>query len=177
MKKCTACSLSSAKPATNAVEGWGNPEAKLVIVIDCPGEHLGEKLLIWILRKLSLTSNDVWIEYAFKCPVEKKKKAELVPCYSACWHAHPRKTLIENKALVLAGNWSSTFVGGKSLKTWNGRCDEAGIWYVYSFNYLLMNPSQCLRTWRVIYKAAKEVGLNPRYNHDEPNFKFPSKKI
>jgi uracil-DNA glycosylase len=178
MSKCTACQLhKNSGTTTNAAEGWGNREAKLVIVMDCPGSHLAEKLLIWILRKLSLTADDVWVDYTFKCPTEKTKKAELLECHKTCWEQHPRHEIIYNHSIVLAGNWSSSFVGGQTLKNVNGRKDPEGIWYVYSFNYLLMNPAECLRTWRVIYKASEEAGLKPAYCSELANFQFPSKKV
>lgn len=162
---------------TNAVSGWGNPDAKLVIVMDSTGDQMAEKLLIWILRKLSLGAEDVWVDYTFKCPAKKAKKAELLDCHKICWSVYPRNEIINNNSIVLSGGWSASFVGGKVLKNVNGRKDEEGIWYVYSFNYLLMNPAECLRTWRVIYKAAEEAGLKPTYCAGLENFKFPSKKV
>jgi len=177
MSKCTACPLGYDTTNNNAEKGWGNPAAKLVIVLDDPGNALAEKLLIWILYKLSLSSEDVWIDYTLKCPVGNHKKADLRAYYSLCWTAQPRDEIINNQSLVVCGALSSSLVGGKNLTKVQGTRDENGVWYVYSFKFLLMNPAACLSTWRVIYKAAEEAGLKPVYNFKVENFKFPSKKV
>lgn len=179
MSKCLACPLGVKAPGTqNCVKGWGNPSARLVIVLDSPGDHLAEKCLIWILDKLSLGGNDVFIDYTFKCPVKKEhKKKDLLDYYKICWGIHERKEIINNVSLVVAGGFGSSFIGKKNMTAWNGRQDENGIWYVYSFAYLLKNPAECVRTWRVLFKAAEEAGLFPEYNHNAKEFKFPSKKV
>lgn len=160
----------------NASAGFGNPDAPMAIVIDCPGDTLAEKLLMWLVYKLSLTGNDVWVEYTFKCPVLKQKKKELQGCHSTCWEAYPR-SLEHCKSIVIAGSWSSSFVGGRQLKDMHGKKDpNSELWFVYSFKYLLMNPAECLDTSRVMFRAAEEAGLQPKYNSSIANFIFPPKK-
>lgn len=177
---CTDCRMSRFAPKTqNNVAGWGNPDAKLVIVLDGPGHLLAEKLLIWILKRLSLTADDVWIDYTFRCQVPKElKKKELAVCHRICWTSHPRAWAEVDKVLVLAGNWSADFLANAKMKEWHGRKEpESGIWMCYSFLYLLMNPAECVDNWRVLYKAAEEAGLKPKMVVDIDPFRFPSKKL
>lgn len=174
--ECTKCILSKHAGKNNASKGFGNPDAPMGIVLDCPGDALAEKLLIWLIYKLSLTGNDIWVDYTFKCPTDDYKKKELTTCYATCFNAYIR-TWEKRKSLVLAGNWTSSFVGGVPLKDWHGRKNpDTECWHVYSFKYLLMDPAECLDTSRVLFKAAEEAGLSPKYNSTIPNFKFPPKK-
>lgn len=178
-EKCTKCWLGGISRFCNESPGWGNPDAKLVIVLDAPGNGLAEKLLIWILRRLNLTSDDVWIDYMFKCPLPPKpKKADLEKSYHICWNHIIRKELLAAKSVVVAGNWGCKFLVGREMKVMHGMKDEdTEIWVTYSFKYMLMNPAECLSTWRVIYKAAKEAGLKPEMVIDVEPFQFPSKKL
>ncbi len=181
MKKeiCTKCDLGSQCPKTqNAVPGWGNPLAKLVIVLDCPGDHLAEKLLVWLCQKLSLTADDIWVDYTFKCPIESRLRKELHERYfSTCWNVFPRPEVQNNHTLVLMGNYSISLLAGAKTKDIQGRKAGTGAWCCYSLNYLLMNPAECVTTWRVLYKAAEEAGLKPRMDMKLGMFKFPSKKL
>lgn len=180
--KCTACALGKGCSAkVNASEGWGNPKAKLVIVLDAPGDVMAERLLIWILRKLSLTDKDVWIDYLFKCPLPEKRvkgqAKELLSYYKICWNKYKRNEILNNHTLLLCGNNSVSFLTEQKMKEVHGRKAETDAWCVYSFNYLLMNPAECVNTWRVIFCAAVEAGLSPKMKMNEPMFRFPSKKL
>lgn len=166
------------KSANNA-GGFGNPDAKLVVLMDDPGHVQSEKLLIWMFKKLGLTGNDVWVDYTFKCQIPKGlKKNVLRHCYEICWSSHPRKEALEDRALVIAGNYGADFVLQQKMKEMNGRKDEeTGAWIIYSFSYALMNPAICVDIWRVLFKAAQEAGLEPRMVIDVEPFRFPSKKL
>lgn len=176
MSKCTACMLGAKNNTYNAVKGWGNPDAPLIVYMDCPGDVLAEKLFVWIMKRLGLDGNDCWVDYTFKCALPKGlKKKELVPCQSICWTVKKRR--MNGKATVLAGNHTADFLAGDKMKDWHGRKDEAGFWITYSFKYLLMNPAECVDAWRVLYKAAEEAGLKPRMVLDVEPFKFPTRKM
>lgn len=183
MKKtpCTDCRLSRfASKDHNNTEGWGNPDARLIIVLDGSGNILAEKLLVWILKRLSLTADDVWVDYLFRCPVPKQlKKKELLECHRICWTSHPKAWGDrEDTAVVLAGNWAADFLVNAKMKEWHGKKDpDSGVWICYSFLYLLMNPAECVDNWRVLYKAAEEVGLKPKMVVEIEPFRFPSKKL
>ncbi len=179
---CTDCRMGVMSPKChNNTPGWGNPDAKIVIVLDGPGDLLAEKLLVWILQGISLTGNDVWVDYNFRCPVPKKlKKKELQVTHRICWTSHPRHwSEAEDKEIVLAGNWSADFLAFAKMKDWHGKLHkETGCWVIYSFKYLLMNPAECVDASRVLYKAAEAVGLSPKIIVNTlPPFRFPSKKI
>lgn len=176
---CADCQLGRGIKTYNCVSGWGNPDAKLVILLDNPGDILAEKLLVWILERLSLTADDVWVDYTVKCPIPKGlKKKELLVCYNICGTSHPRKELYIAKSVVIAGKWGTDFVIDGKLKELHGTKDaESEVWCCYSFMYLLMNPAECVDTWRVIYKAAEEAGLHPKMKVDVKPFRFPSRKV
>lgn len=179
-KTCEKCWLGKESKYSNDSGGWGNSEAKLVILLDVPGASLAEKLLIWILMRMSLGEDDVWIEYVFRCPIpkDKPKKALLENCYGICWNHVIRQQVFDAKSLVVAGNWGVQFVISQKMKEQHGKKDpESGAWTCYDFKYLLMNPAECVDTSRVIWTAAEECGLKPVLNLDVPEFEFPTKKI
>jgi len=174
--KCKACALACGG-SLNCTDGWGNSDAKLVIYLESPGNALAEKLLIWILWKLNLSSEDVWIDYLVKCPLPEKKakKKDVMEWAGICFSKHKRK---KEGIFVLSGEWTAAYAANVKLKEWHGRKEpQSGCWILYNFNYLLMNPAECVDAWRVIYKAAEEAGLSPKMIMDVPMFKFPSKKI
>lgn len=177
---CTDCRMSRLTPKVyNNTPGWGNPDAKLVILLDDPGHLLSEKLLVWMLKRLSITANDVWVDYNFRCQIHKSlKKKELKITHSICWTSHPRTMVTdESKVLVLAGNYGVDFLTDTTMKEMNGKKDPNGAWCVYSFGYLLMNPVECKDTSCVLWKAAEEAGLTPKFIIDIEPFRFPSKKM
>jgi len=176
---CKACDLGNCPKVYNASKPWGNPNAPLVVYMDCPGSPLAEKLLIWLFEKCGLSGNDVYVDYLVKCPLPKgrTRKALVEEYKSKCWTVHPRID-ITKKVGILAGNYSAELLADVKMKDWNGRYDkESECWIIYSFAYLLMNPGECVRSWRVIFKAAEQAGLKPKMVMDIPMFKFPSKKI
>lgn len=177
---CYDCRLGKAAGSYNAAKGWGNPNARLVVLLDCPGDVLAERLLVWIFKRLSLDVNDAWVDYAFKCPIVKGlKKAELKPCFGVCWTSHPRPEVMrEDTVLVVAGSWGADFLVNAKMKQWHGRYHtDTEVWITYSLKYLLMNPAECVDLWRVLYKAAEEAGLKPKMKVDVEPFRFPSKKM
>ena len=179
---CKDCRMSRfcTSATYNNTPGWGNPDAKLVVVFDDPSHSLAEKLFVWCMQKLSLTGDDVWVDYVWKCPLPKQlKKKELEVTYKICWTSHPRHWAEdENRVIVLAGNYAADFLASAKMAQAHGKKDpESQAWIVYSFLYLLMNPAECLDNSRVLYKAAEEAGLSPKYNADIPPFRFPSKKV
>lgn len=175
--KCTACSLSSSNKQLNCASGWGNPNAKLVVLLDCPGDLLAEKLFIWITKRLNLTGQDIWVDYTFKCPIPKgTKKKELLEYHPVCWDENGQRNLDKTKTIVHCGNITADLEGHKKMKDCHGKKVD-GIWYIYSFKYLLMNPSECVESWRVLYKAAEEAGLKPKMVVDIPPFRFPTRKM
>lgn len=172
--KCTACSLSSKEH--NCASGWGNPNAKLVVLLDCPGDLLAEKLFIWITKRLNLTGNDIWVDYILKCPIPKgTKKKELLECYITCKAKHSRYWG-NGQTFVYCGNHTTDLIGKKKMKEVHGKKVD-GIWYMYSFKYLLINPAECVESWRVLFKAAEEAGLKPKMIVDVEPFRFPTRKM
>lgn len=179
---CDKCRMSHwCSPDNNAVLPWGSLDAPLHIILDAPGDILAEKLLIWILRKLALGEKEVYIDYTFKCALPRHMKLKVEDArkfYPICWNEHPRLCTQKDVVTVIAGSLGSKLIVGKEMKNIHGRKDpETGAWVIYSFKYLLMNPAECVDTWRVIYTAAVEAGLNPRMIVEIPPFPFPTRKL
>lgn len=179
-KKCIDCYLGTINNTINNHQGFGNPEAKLILVMQSPGDDKAEQLLIWICKKLGLGADDIWIEYLTNCAlphVGKLKKAFHKQCYAQCWNSHPRISSTRDVSLVFCGTEVADFLADTKLNEMHGKKNELGIWFIYSFQYLLMSPAECVEVWRVLYKAAEEAGLKPHMVADVPDFIFPSKKI
>lgn len=180
--KCIDCALGrDFSPQRNNEPGWGNPDAKLVILIECAAQFTAEKLLMWLLMKNSLGENDVWVEYGFKCELQKKlKKKQEAVCFRICWTSHPRPAVYdETRQVVIMGALTSEFLVETKLQDLeSGRRDPvSGAWLCHNLNYLLMSPGECVMTWRVLFKAAEAAGLSPKMRTDIPIFKFPTKKL
>lgn len=177
--KCTDCLMGQKYNTFNNVEGFGNPDAKLVIVLDEPGNLQGEKLLIWLARKCGLTGNDIWVDYLFRCPIlDGDKKKNLLKRQQICWTSHPRLRINKAKVVILAGNWTVNFLAGIKMKDWHGRWHkETETWIIYSFDAILMKPAECVDAWRVMFKAAEQAGLKPKMILDMEKFKFPSRTL
>lgn len=179
-EKCAKCMLSTTCGGKNNEPGWGNRNAKLVILMDDPGDSRAEKLLIWLLMRMSLGGNDAWIDYVFKCalPRGKPKKADLLPAYQTCWNHIIRNEALNAKGLVVAGNWGAKFVLKLDMKNAHGKKDpDTEAWVCYSMEYALMAPGECVEISQVIWRAAEEAGLKPKMNLNVPPFQFPSKKL
>lgn len=177
--KCEDCLLGTKCTTFNNQEGFGNPDAPLVIVLDEPGNLQGEKLLIWLTKRLGLTGNDIWVDYLLRCPLlDGDKKKNIHQRYRICWTSHPRTRIENAKVLVIAGNWAADFLIDAKMKEWNGKKHpESGAWVIYGFPYLLMNPATCVDSWRVLFKAAEEAGLKPKMVIDVEPFKFPTRQL
>lgn len=178
---CNKCFLGAkcTKQLNNST-GWGNPLAKMVILLDEPGHTLSEKLLIWLLKRMSLGGNDVWIDYVFKCPTPwgKPKKKELLEPYKICWNHVIRKEVFESGSLVVIGNWGCQLIAEAKMKEAHGKKDKTReLWVAYSLEYLLMNPAECVEMSCVLWTAAVEVGLKPVVDLTVEPFRFPSKKL
>lgn len=163
----------------NNKEGFGNPNAPLVIVLDEPGNVLAEKLLIWLAKRLGLDGNDIWVEYLFRCPIlDGDKKRNLQKRKDICWTSHPRTRIENAKSLILCGNYAADFLSGAKMAEWHEKkhpMTEA--WIMYGMTYLLMNPAECLNNSRVMFKAAEEAGLKPQMVIDVEPFPFPSRQL
>lgn len=177
--KCEDCLMGKKCTTYNNTIGFGNPDAPLIIVLDEPGNLQGEKLLVWLTRRLNLTGNDIWVDYLFRCPIlDGDKKKNLQSRHRICWTSHPRPQIENAKSLILAGNWAVDFLIGAKMKEWNGKKHiESGAWVMYSFQYLLMNPAECVNNWRVMFKAAEEAGLSPSMVINVEPFNFPTRQL
>jgi DNA polymerase len=113
------------------MSGTGNPNAKLVLIGECPGFNedldghpfVGEsgKLLDFILNKLGISRSDLWITNLIKCHPNKNelpKGEELKQVVEACMkHLRPELSQVHPKVVVLLGGTVTHWLSGHRLIT------------------------------------------------------------
>ena len=176
---CVQCSLSTTR--TNVVFGRGNPEAKLFIIGEGPGQQEDEqgvafvgragKMLDSVFSSVGIDTNkDCYISNIVKCrpPNNRKPLANEV---SECipWLTQQIK-LIKPKVIVLAGSTAvqsyldidepiSKLRGAWIIK------ENIKFMPIFHPSYLLRNPSKekgkpKWLTWEDLKKVKKEVDLS-----------------
>lgn len=127
---CTACPLH-VSCRTPCMSGTGNPNAKLVLIGECPGFNedldghpfVGEsgKLLDFILNKLGISRSDLWITNLIKCHPNKNelpKGEELKQVVEACMkHLRLELSQVHPKVVVLLGGTATHWLSGHRLIT------------------------------------------------------------
>jgi hypothetical protein len=177
---CKQCAAFSIDKKSNCVAGMGNPEAPLAIFLNKP-DMRAVAFLGWLLDKCSLSPEDVYIDFILKCAVKKapksatsQKKSRLV-CAKICTSRYSRPGL-KATSIVAAGEWAIEALIDKPMKTVAGIKDPTtGVWAIYDPMYHIMNAGECVRSYRVLYSAAVEDGLQPEYNPEVPMFDFAMK--
>jgi len=171
--------------------GWGNPLASLQIWLDNPAEEADRRrkpqeskqarLVDWLLRRNSISLQDVYVGYVLGCHVPKnvlKKKEPRIECLAAC--AQHRTPVANAKAIVALGEIATLEFTGLSRVG-----DLAGAYrtmlephrlrvYVnYAPGYALASPAEVVSISRSIWFAAEFCGLKPKINPTElQNFDF-----
>ncbi len=152
---CERCGLGSTR--TNAVVGRGNPQAKLMIIGEGPGENedlsglpfVGKagQLLDKVLESVGLTDSDLYICNVVKCrPPDNRKptNTEIDACHP---YLMEQIRLVNPPLILLAGG--SAVIGLLGDKT--GITKIRGTWRewqgrqcmpVFHPSYLLRNPSK-----------------------------------
>ena len=176
---CVQCSLSTTR--TNVVFGRGNPEAKLFIIGEGPGQQEDEqgvafvgragKMLDSVFSSVGIDTNkDCYISNIVKCrpPNNRKPLANEV---SECipWLTQQIK-LIKPKVIVLAGSTAvQSYLDidepiSKLRGTWIIK-ENIKFMPIFHPSYLLRNPSKekgkpKWLTWEDLKKVKKEVDLS-----------------
>lgn len=190
---CQRCVLSSHAHAV-CLRGLGNRDtAQLAIFCDAPMwdddmrrkpfvSRAGE-ILLNLLGRMSLTTEQVYLDYIVKCWSGKKmpkQKAERLQCVEAC--SFYRFATLQNmpnlKKIVGMGTLSlEALTGSSEMKhfegeSWTPREVElrqfGEVWITYSPAYLDEKPAEIPNVYRIIYTAAQQAGLDPR-----PNLSYP----
>jgi len=166
---------------TPCLPGHGNPNASLFILGECPGSAedysgvpfvgLAGKLLDFVLAKLSLDRQDIFISNVVKCrPPENKLPtgAALQEIVDACW-PHLKKELqsVDPKVVVLMGNTALKLICESGIKKLEGM--EVDTVYEGAKTFACLHPAFVLRSpsyeaslGRALFVAAKAAGMKPR---------------
>lgn len=190
---CTKCPLHEFAK-TNCFQPKGSSNPKMVIYLDHPhddddrkgriGESDGTRLLLWMLKRMSVSLDDVSIEFALKCRKPKNqltKKPERLEAIRQCKN---NLIAIKPKVIVVMGSIACEgFMGGQLLKNlegayWNtfGTMKETAphTYVTYSPAYAIKTPSETVRIYRILFMSAKEAGLSPKFNSTIKSFNYES---
>lgn len=189
---CTGCSLHKTCK-TIAMPGWGNESASLQIWLDFPQEEADRRhkpreskqarFVDWLLRRNSLSLQDVYVGYSLRCMVPKnflKKKDDRLESLQACntrWNDTIRRNA---KAIVSLGEISClAFMGATKVGTVAGMSTvltepfKHKVFGDYSPGYALVSPADTVSISRSIWVAAEYAGLKPKINPKElTNFDY-----
>jgi uracil-DNA glycosylase len=167
--------------------GWGNPLAKLQIWLDSPAEAADKQhkpnvsrqaeFIDWLLRRNSLSLQDVYVGYTLRCFIPKgflKKKGEREPAITACEKHHNLQICKNAKSIVALGEISClAFIGSTKVGLVAGsHRDVVGpprhrVYCDYSPGAVTApppagDPSLSVTISRTIWFAAEYAGLEPR---------------
>jgi DNA polymerase len=178
--KCKRCPLHLSCLNPN-VPGHGNPDADLFLVGEAPGmweDRVGKpfqgqagKLLDFILAKLSLERDAIWVTNTVRCrPDDNKlpKGEEGWEIIEACWpHLEKELQEVDPKVVVLMGNTPLSLAGLHGIKKHEGMevesvYDGARTFACFHPAYVLRSPSAEASFGRALWKAAKTAGMKPR---------------
>lgn len=180
-KDCTKCPLHEFAK-TNCHPGKGSLNPKLLIRLDYPyidddrsgiiGNSQATKLLLWLLKRMSLTLDEIAIDFVLKCHKPKnqlKKKPDRLNAINQCRSNDSFKQFFV-KAIVLMGSIACESRFKEQLKDkesafWQ---DNPRIFVTYSPAYAIETPSETVGIYRMIWWAAEHAGLKPKFN---PNIK------
>jgi DNA polymerase len=130
------------------------------------------KLLDFVLAKLSLSREDLWITNVLRCrPPENKlpPAADLEVCVDACWpYLEAELQAVDPKVVLLLGGGPVKMLGIKGMIT---RLEGMEVEEVYEGArtfcalhpaYVLRAPSKEANLGRAIWRAARCAGLKPK---------------
>lgn len=137
--------------------GIGNIDAPLIILLEeVEKERVkadGFRVLSWLMLRMSLTSENVYVTYDTEEEMELRRKAILDPRKK--YFVHMGKSLVKKFKDI-----KEAFTGQ--------------VVHTHSLSYLLMSPAECNSVARVLWRAAEKVNLkpvlNPNYQLQFPHF-------
>lgn len=197
---CTACSLHQYANKKSVCLAGRNVSSRkrLVIFTDHPDYFADNShrpytldvrhILVWLLARMSVKSEDVAFEYTLRCYPQKSlptTKAERATCIEECsTYRFAMVAKLKPKAIVALGQTSlEAFTGctrigdyeGRSVDCWEGIVRKHGpsnVWIGYSINYILVSPAETPNVFRTIFRAAEQAGLNPKLDPSVPPYKW-----
>lgn len=197
ISNCQNCFLhKTARSNSRCLKGEGGIEAKLAIFADHPymlDDRRGRpfvseagELLKWMLRRMSLSLESVYIDYTVKCYPEKlpKKKPERYVAIQAC-SKYRIATLqsLRPKEIVGFGQLScESLIGKSNVGDYANTCWPSSdpqvaaivprVWIGYSIGYPLNAPGEAHSQFGLIWLAAEAAGLHPQINEAIKPYKF-----
>ncbi len=178
---CTKCLLHKFA-RTNCFQPRGSSNPKLLIRLDYPyidddkgGQSKATKLLLWMIKRMSLSLEQIAIDYILKCHKPKqqlKKKPERLEAIRQC--KSNDNLSIKPKAIVLMGSIACESKFPDQLKNREGAYwfDNPRVFVTYSPAYAIETPSQIVGIYRMIWWAAEYAGLNPKFNPQIKPFNY-----
>lgn len=188
-KPCKFCKL--AKTAyTVCLNGYGSDNPKLLIFLDNPSQEedrrhkAGEgkyiRLVIWMMQRMSIPPSEYRIEYTIKCHAEPNQIKTIAqfsaPLETCGLHRFASLQKYKPRSVVGLGRLTcKAFTGSLNQGDYEGTFwpyAKRNIWIGYNPAYAFQNPSEALRIYRVIYAAAVEAELKPKFNPKTLPFDF-----
>lgn len=197
---CKSCSLcESASRRSICLKGGGGDKAKLLIFLDAPNivedkrsrgvVSDGVMWLKWALARMSVSRNDVYVDYIVKCYPGRsqgfKKKAQRAEMVEQCFQ-YRIATLQhhEPKAIIAMGRFACEAMTGRSDKvkesegtTWTPAEPQVrdyvpNVWVSYSPAYALQDMAESVGIFRVLWHAAIDAGLKPKIDKGVAPFDY-----
>ncbi|MBL6763155.1 MAG: uracil-DNA glycosylase [Candidatus Actinomarina sp.] len=173
---CVKCSLSATR--NNVVFGRGNPNSKLFVIGEGPGQQEDEQGLAFVGRAGKMldsaffsvgidTNEDCYISNIVKCRPPKNRKPSVNEVKECIPWLNEQIELIKPKVIVLAGSTAvQSYLNidepiSKLRGKWIVR-DDIKYMPIFHPSYLLRNPSKekgkpKWLTWQDLKKVKKEV--------------------
>lgn len=196
---CQLCQLhETANEGSVCLKGRGEKDATLLIFLDAPSfvedrrsrsfVSEGVEYLDYMMQQMSIEKDKYYLEYILKCHPKPCKafgrKAERAQMIEACSRYRiATLQLIKPIAVVCMGTVAcETVMGYSEVGNYEGTCwvpNEPTIrefinhvWITYNPAYGLQDPSETVSVYRVLWKAAEEAGLKPKYNSTKKKFDY-----
>lgn len=193
----------TAKIGSRCLKGEGGVGARLAIYVDAPN-YMDDKrgrpfisepadLLKWMLRRMSIPMDKVYLDYVLKCYPGKKvptKKTEAMIYIQQCnrYRIATLQTLFPREIVTFGGlsmlafcGFAASSLGDHANAYWPPSDPYIAaivnrIWTGYSIGYPLQSPNEAHSQFGLLWMAAENAGLNPTIDETvKPYTKFPLK--
>lgn len=182
---CSLCHLSSLVK-TPVMRALPNASAPLQVFVDYPTNQDDEfgyyggsqvsRLTQWMLAKLSLSVEDVGINFTLRCcGASLKKKKEKLESITAC-SVYSDKIIASARALLGMGDLSCQRLIGKPLSSsvyqLHAKVLHCPVFISYSAGYVWQKPGELVDVERMLWGAAVAAGLEPIVDLEVADFDF-----
>lgn len=196
---CKLCSLHSVvNQKSICLKGRGSKDASLLIFLDAPTfvEDRRSKPFVsessdyvdYLMKQMSIDREDYYLEYTIKCFAKASKEFGRKPQRQQIIQACTKYRLatlqfVKPKAVVLMGPTSCEAVmGSEKVGMFEGtswtpkepmlREFVEHVWITYNPAYGLQDIAESVGIYRVLFNAAIDAGLIPKYNDTIKKFDY-----